>query len=364
MRTLFISVALLCFCACSFGCDTRLQMDWDFPGSDVEILFSPDAEHCQFLCTQEASCQFWAFIGPDCRVDNRHFYCFLKATASGKPERQNFKQGTTVGYSLKTCNPVPKLTLCKVYNGVDFPNVDYRTFFTADYQTCQKACTDDPFCQFFSFLDGGFNNQNVRYKCHLKYSWSVPRTPTVISDADRISGFSFDLQLSPPSRECQRTLFPNTDFSGYDVDVQQAASPEHCQVLCSAHPQCTYFSFDSNGYKCYIKNNPNEMVPRYVGGITSGLPSQTCSKPNKPEASVSTVFRGVDFPGFDLHSFPLSDAGSCEKACTLDPNCQFYSFITTSHVCYLKRIITMPAPPRVTKQANTVSGFNLRNCPA
>ncbi|XP_027893009.1 plasma kallikrein-like [Xiphophorus couchianus] len=366
MKTLFILVALLYFCAGGFGCDSGLRLNWDFPGSDIKILFSPDAEHCQFLCTQEAPCLFWAFIGPDCLVDSRHYQCFLKATSSGKPEKQNPKQGTTAGYSLKSCSPLPTPSLCKVYENVDFPGADYRTFFTVDYKACQKACTDDPFCQFFTFLNGKFSNTNVRYKCHLKYSWSVPRTPAVRALADRISGFSRKLQIIPSSQTvCQHTLFPNTDFPGYDIEVHQAGSPELCQVLCSAHPLCTYFSFVSNKFKCYLKNNPNQMVPKDASGITSGLPSRSCplrNETNPFSPSHVTTYVGVDFPYSDIRFFPLNNVESCENACTSDPSCQFYSYITSSRVCYLKRVITMPAPPRVTNLADAVSGFTLRNC--
>ncbi|XP_014905718.1 coagulation factor XI-like [Poecilia latipinna] len=365
MKTLFILVALLHFWDCSFGCNPGLLRDWDFPGSDNKILFSPDADHCQHLCTQEASCLFWAFIGPDCRVDNRHYHCFLKSTSSGSPTTQNPKQGTTAGYSLKSCNPLPTPSLSKVYEDVDFTGADYRTLFTADYQACQKACTEDPFCQFFTFINGKFSNTNIRYKCHLKYSWSVARTPAVTALADRISGFSRELQIIPSYQTaCQSTLFPNINFPGYDFEVHQAGSPELCQVLCSAHPQCTYFSFVSNEFKCYLKNNPNQMVPKDGSGITSGLPSRSCplrNERNPFSPGHLTMYKGVDFPYSDIRYFSLNDAESCENACTSDPNCQFYSFVTTSRLCYLKRVITMPAPPKVTNLANVVSGFTLRN---
>ncbi|PWA15267.1 hypothetical protein CCH79_00008396 [Gambusia affinis] len=253
MKTPFILVTLLCFCAGSFGCDSELRLEWDFPGSDINILFSPDAKHCQFLCTQEATCLFWTFIRPDCIVDDRHYNCFLKATPSGKPEKQNPKQGTTAGYSLKSCNPLPPPSLSKVYEDVNFPGADYRTFFTVDYKACQKACTDDPFCQFFSYHNGKYGEINYRYKCYLKYSWSVPRTPSVVASADRISGFSRELQIIPSSQT-----------------VRNPFSPNHV-----------------------------------------------------------TVYEGVDFPYSDLRYFSLNNAESCENACTSDPNCQFYSYVTS-----------------------------------
>lgn len=38
-------------------------------------------------------------------------------------------------------------------------------------------------------------------------------------------------------------LFPRTDIPGGDIMMLPAASPQHCQALCSAHPLCTFFSF-------------------------------------------------------------------------------------------------------------------------
>uniref|UniRef100_A0A3Q2U5Q0 Coagulation factor XI-like n=1 Tax=Fundulus heteroclitus TaxID=8078 RepID=A0A3Q2U5Q0_FUNHE len=333
-------------------------LDWDFPGSDVRVIFSPDAEHCQQLCTQESSCLFWAFIGPDSKNDNRHFHCFLKATSSGEPSRQVPKQGTTAGYSLKSCNP----DSTGLYEDVDFPGADYRSLFTADQYECQRACTDNPGCQFFSFFSGAFNQLNVRYKCNLKFSWTVPRTPIVRALSDRISGFSQRMKPESSLTECKGTLFPNVNLPGHDIEVLAAASPEQCQVLCSDHPLCTYFTYVSNGFRCYLKNNEAEMVPRTENGATSGLPARSCQLDNGTYP-ITLVYEGIDFPYSDIRFFPLDNFKSCEKSCTEDPNCQFYSYVTTSHFCYLKRVITMHAPPKVTEQANTVSGFTLRNCP-
>ena len=110
-----------------------------------------------------------------------------------------------------------------------------------------------------------------RYKCYLKYSWTVPKIPKIIRLSTRISGFSQRKQLTTPDfgfgnqtltakvilqavvyvfssysvfyTACKGGLFPNTDIPGHDVEVLPAVSPEHCQALCSAHPRCTYFSY-------------------------------------------------------------------------------------------------------------------------
>lgn len=42
---------------------------------------------------------------------------------------------------------------------------------------------------------------------------------------------------------CEGKLFPNTAIPGNNFEVLPAASPAHCQALCSTHPKCTYFSY-------------------------------------------------------------------------------------------------------------------------
>lgn len=113
---------------------------------------------------------------------------------------------------------------------------------------------------------------SYRYRCHLKYSWNIPRVPVIERKAGVTSGFSQNLLLNQHFKEgntetqnmlacrtllwmsyligfqlfftaCQNTFFANTDIPGNDLERVKAVSVEHCQVMCSAHPQCTYFSF-------------------------------------------------------------------------------------------------------------------------
>ncbi|KAL7382746.1 hypothetical protein ABVT39_027188 [Epinephelus coioides] len=314
MGTLLVAVGLLCLCGVSMSydsCRQALLRDVDFPGSDIKHVTSPDAEHCQLLCTQHPACRFFTFLRPDWTRDNRQFFCYLKASPSGQPRVQNTLHGHTSGFSLKPCNPDPKSCLRGVYHHVDFPGADFRTLFTANYEECQRECTRDPACQFFTFIKGNYRDERTRYKCYLKFSWTVPRTPTVLAKGGIVSGFSHNLPINSGHcttgnlillpkvvligattsagccracfligllvyTACQGKLFPNTDVPGHDVKVLPAASPEHCQILCSAHHHCTFFAYVSHQFNCYLKNNPHAMNPRYVGGITSGLPTRFC----------------------------------------------------------------------------------------
>lgn len=113
-----------------------------------------------------------------------------------------------------------------------------------------------------------------RYKCHLKFSWAIPRPPVVEIKAGVVSGFSYKTQISQsfdtgtqrvtekalgkhPAGDCacflivlpvcctacQGNMFSSTDIPGNNLQILLAASPEHCHTLCSAHPLCTYFSY-------------------------------------------------------------------------------------------------------------------------
>uniref|UniRef100_A0A3Q1H8P6 Apple domain-containing protein n=1 Tax=Anabas testudineus TaxID=64144 RepID=A0A3Q1H8P6_ANATE len=370
MGTHFILLGLLYLCGVGFSQDCKPQLlhNWDFPGSDIISLYSPDVEHCQYLCTQHSSCLFFTFIGPDSTIDNRLFYCFLKSTPSGQPINQGPKPGTTAGFSLRPCNPDPKPCLSKVYWNTDFTGADYRAHFTPNYEECQRVCTNDPGCQFFTFANDIYGSENIRYKCHLKFSWTIPVIPKIDVVNDIVSGFSQRYQtpqyLKP---ECKSKLFPNINYPGNDVTSLLAVSPEQCQTLCSAHPLCTYFSYTSNDFRCYLKNNPNEMVPRAASGVTSGLPARFCQPDNN---WVKKIYEDINFPSNDIRYFTAEDVHGCQRACTADPNCQYFSYHNENCTskyrmwrrCFLKRVITLPVPPRVSKAINLVSGFSLKNC--
>ncbi|XP_042361910.1 coagulation factor XI-like [Plectropomus leopardus] len=369
MGAYLILVGLLYICSLSFAqdCNQQLLENVDFPGTDITSLYSPDAEHCRQLCTEHSSCLFFTFIRADWTRDNRHFYCYLKSTSTGQPKVRTSLLGVTSGFSLKSCIHESQPCLSKVYQNVDFYGADYQALFTADYEGCQRECTQDPACQFFTFVNGVFTPEKIRYKCHLKFSWAVPRTPTVEKKAGVISGFSHNIQMSQHTNTaCQGKLFPSTDIPGSNLLALPAASPEHCQSLCSAHPSCTYFSFVSTNFNCHLKGNKNDMVMVAKLGVTSGLPAHFCQLNH---SWVKTVHDGVDFRGPSIRYEMVDDAATCQRTCTDDPNCQFYAYVTESFFdrnywrrCYLNRVITMPNPPKITKLDNVVSGFHLRNC--
>ncbi|XP_065326905.1 coagulation factor XI-like [Pelmatolapia mariae] len=313
---IFVGLLSLHSSSLSQACNPNILENMDFPGNDITFLYSPDVNHCQLLCTQHPSCLFFSFVRADWTHDDRR---------------------------------------------------DYRSLFTGDHEECQRVCTQDPACQFFAFVKDNFSNSKVRYKCHLKFSWTVPRTPVIERRAGVTSGFShITYQTQHFDKVCQRKLFPNTDIPGSDIESLPAACPEHCQTLCSTHPRCTYFTYNRNTFVCYLKENTHEIVTRADTG-TSGLPHRSCQL-NSNWARVA--HEGVDFKGSDIRYELIDDADTCQKTCTEDPHCQFYTYVDETFFdcsywrrCYLKRVITIPAPPKVIKVTNVVSGFSLKNCP-
>ncbi|CAF99456.1 unnamed protein product [Tetraodon nigroviridis] len=329
MDKYLMSAVLLSVCGLGFSqeCRKDFQNNIDFPGTDVSQIYASDAERCQELCTDHHSCLFFTFIRPDWTRDTRHFYCYLKFTASGEPKTKTPLLGVTSGYSLKPCTSEltgPYLPL--VYQNIDFLGADYRFLFTANYEDCQRVCTEDPSCRFFTFTNGDFSPEAYRYKCHLKYSWTVPRPPVIVALANVVSGFSNNLQMPFPRFDtaCEGKLFPNIDIEGNHFEEVAAVSDEHCQMLCTAHPRCTLFSFASQGFSCRLRDNLNAMEIKAKLGVTSGIPGRGC---HLSDSWARAPYPGVDFRGVDIRYTLVDNAEACQQACNDEDKCQFYTYV-------------------------------------
>ncbi|XP_019946465.2 coagulation factor XI-like [Paralichthys olivaceus] len=367
MGSCLILLGLLSICSFCFSqeCGQELFVNVDFPGTDITFLYSPDVKHCQQLCTEHPSCLFFTFIRQDWTRDNRNFYCYLKVPPSLKPKAP--LQGVTSGFSLKKCPSELQQCQSQLYQNVDFLGADYRSLFTSSDEECQRVCTQDPDCRFFTFVNGIFTPENIRYKCHLKHSWSVPRTPVIKREAGAVSGFSHNLQITQYFQPvCQGKLLLNTDVQGDNIEKLPAASAEHCQALCTDNPRCTYFSYTSDNFQCNLKGNPSEMVTRAKVGVTSGIPVHLCWM---NDSWLQVSHEGVNFQGSDIRFESIEFPDICQRTCSIDRLCQFYTYFTESYSnpdlrgrCYLKRVITAPSPTTVKKLNNVVSGFSLRSC--
>ncbi|XP_046875462.1 coagulation factor XI-like isoform X2 [Hypomesus transpacificus] len=360
----FYVVGLLALCghALSQECQPELLEKTDFQGDDIQVK-SPDAEHCQLACTQHPTCRFFTF-------NTGNSNCFLKDSSSGQPSKRVIESIAISGFALKGCDPsiqTCQRLLHKVYPNVDFLGGDFLSLFTDSHEECQRACTNQPGCQAFTFLTENFTPEQYRYKCHLKFLWTVPRPPKVRNLPEASSGFSKNLDplLLASKEACKSTIFNDTDVKGEDLEQVPAVSAEHCQHLCTSHPLCSYFSFHKILHTCYLKNNRDMMKLVAEKNMFTGMPTRHCA----PSSDwVFADYDGVDFWGNDKKFVLLDDKESCRQVCNEDPACQFYTYLSSSfndpvyrRRCYLKRIITLPLPPKVGSLPNVVSGFSL-NC--
>ncbi|XP_058853287.1 plasma kallikrein-like isoform X1 [Acipenser ruthenus] len=349
------------------GCVRDLQMGTDFPGDDVANVFAPDAEYCQLICTQHHLCQFFTFLTKDWRSDNRVFYCYLKHTTSGKPSSTRSLAAVVSGYSLKSCEEASSTCSPRVFMGVDFPGVDYKFLYTDSHSDCQTACTTDPDCQFFTYLTDTFDNPEYRQKCHLKYTKNVPSPPTINNLQNVVSGFSQrGCSAKASSTRCSSKILEGTEFPGNDIIHHPAPSAEFCRLLCTFDPRCTFFSFFSKKFECWLKHSDGGRVVKSSSAVFSGNSLRFCGTRN---ACTETVYENLDFPGYDRRYLLLDDPETCQEACTADPECQFYTYCRSSFFdpqhqrrCYLKQEVKTPVPPNITILRSAVSGFHQRDC--
>ncbi|KAG7244161.1 hypothetical protein INR49_004234 [Caranx melampygus] len=340
MQTKLILVGLLSFYSFTLSetaCQPALLPNVDFPGEDIGFKLSPDAAHCQKLCTQDAKCDFFTYTRDDFPDASSHYKCQFKASGSGVPSNIATTAGVTSGYSLKPCNPEKLVCLSKVYENLEFLGTDYRVLVTATHQHCQQVCTQDRFCRFFSFMNGSFPTASERIKV-----------------------------LENFTNACQATFFENTEINGNIFESVPAASAEICQALCSAHACCNLFSFESAKFKCHMMDNRDELITQTKSGFKSGLPVYECLMNDSwvKEKHDDIIFRGV------IVTVSIKDnATECQMACNDDRNCQFYTYLKDNFSdanrrkkCHFRRVITIPAPDTVQKKDNVVSGFSLDIC--
>uniref|UniRef100_A0A3B4DRA6 Apple domain-containing protein n=1 Tax=Pygocentrus nattereri TaxID=42514 RepID=A0A3B4DRA6_PYGNA len=349
----------------------KLLENADFPGDDVLHIYSPDVHHCQLACTQHQSCLFFTFLRPDWDKDDRKFYCFLKYTDSGVPSQVSERNGATSGFSMSK----PSVCLSSIYQDVDFPGSDYRKLPSSSYDECQKVCTRDPGCRLFSFTTGSFPFAADRKTCFLKYSWSVPIPPSITTQMGLVSGFSQSLPKAKGTikEECKEEILVNTEFPGNDFEQVPAASPQHCQILCSIHPRCTHFSFSQSKswhhMSCFLKYKPDVSKDESVKKeeVYSGFPTRNC----KPSNVWGSRFEDIDFLGADNGHVFVDNADLCEDSCTADRQCQFYTYVLPSYPnltpelrnkCHLKQVMTLPRPAKVISAKGVISGFSLKSC--
>ncbi|KAF7691290.1 hypothetical protein HF521_011587 [Silurus meridionalis] len=345
-------------------------VDLDLIGDDVLWIYSPDVQHCQLACTQHHFCSFFTFFRSDWSKDNRTFSCYLKHTTSGFPSGFAMLKGVTSGFKLMPHDYETSACLSSTYQDVDFPGSDYLQVTLNTPEDCQKQCTSDSDCQFFSYNTETFPDAETRKKCFLKFRWTVPIPSVLKKTPGLVSGFSESLYKT--IEDCKEEIFANTHYRGNDFENVSAASPEHCQFLCSAHPSCTHFTYTTSKYStepeikmhCFMKHTQNvsQLLPVREEELFSGFPTRNC-KPSNVWAT--TRYEGLHFFGHDYHDFEADSLENCQEMCTKDPDCHFYTYVLPFYrdknirkKCFLKFRWNVPIPSSLIQTSGVVSGFS------
>ncbi|XP_006882345.1 PREDICTED: coagulation factor XI-like [Elephantulus edwardii] len=175
--------------------------------------------------------------------------------------------------------------------------------------------------------------------------------------------------------DCVTKMFKDTSFQGGDVTTVFTPSAKHCQILCTHHPRCLFFTFmtDSSSedpnkwFTCVLKDSVTATLPKInMSGAISGYSFKQC--PHQISACNKDAYVNLDMKGMNYKSSITTSAQECQERCTNDIHCHFFTYATEKfpslqhrNVCLLKYSQT-GTPTKITKINNVVSGFSWKSC--
>uniref|UniRef100_A0A8V0YQZ6 Kallikrein B1 n=1 Tax=Gallus gallus TaxID=9031 RepID=A0A8V0YQZ6_CHICK len=143
-------------------CVTQIYENTYFQGGDLTTVFTPSANYCQIVCTYHPTCLFFTYLPVTWTKDPaQRFSCYLKDSDTEMLPKVKM-EGAFSGHSLKQCNI--KISACSpdVYVGLDMQGVNYDVSVADSYQQCQKRCTNDKRCHFFTYAPGTYHDASFR----------------------------------------------------------------------------------------------------------------------------------------------------------------------------------------------------------
>ncbi|XP_054422116.1 plasma kallikrein [Pteronotus mesoamericanus] len=361
------------FASVSSGCLSQLYKNIFFKGGDVTTLFSPNAQHCRAMCTFHPRCLLFSFLPGSSTNDTRkRFGCFLKDSVTGTLPRM-LQTGAVSGHSLKQCGHQISACHRDIYEGIDMRGDNFNGSKVESVEECQKRCTNNIHCKFFTYATQAFDNAEYRNTCLLKHSSTG--TPASISTLTNVvSGFS----LKPCALSeigCHMNMFQHLAFS--DVDVARAITPDAlvCRTVCTYHPGCLFFTFYTNSWPvesqrnvCLLKTSksgtPSPPTPQEH--TISGYSLLTCKR-TLPEPCHSRTY-AADFRGEELNVAFVKGASGCQETCTKMVRCQFFTYSSLPGDCRgdkcrcSLRLSADGSPTQITYGTQARSGYSLRLC--
>ncbi|XP_078534985.1 coagulation factor XI-like [Lissotriton helveticus] len=201
-------------CPPSHACDnecTDLVLDGvDFPGHDLDIVLSPDADRCQLVCNDLPLCQFFSFSNENCTDESQRFRCSLKAACTGMPSTVAATPNVQSGFSLRNVRS-HKSCSYEVYVDMDFTGNDQKVVEVSSYRECQQQCTDDNLCQMWSFVSREYAKEELHGNCYLKNVLALPSPSRILRAEDHtVSAFS--------QKKCVEYIY---ESESYEVDSEE-----------------------------------------------------------------------------------------------------------------------------------------------
>ncbi|XP_047407227.1 plasma kallikrein [Sciurus carolinensis] len=362
------------FTSVSCGCLTHLYHNTFFRGGDITALYSPDAEHCRMMCTFHPRCLLFSFLpASSTKEPEKKFGCFLKDSVTGTLPRMH-RTSAISGHSLKQCGHQISACHRDIYEGIDMRGTNFNLSKVKSVEECQKLCTNNIRCQFFTYATQKFYNAGYRNNCLLKQSPNG--TPTSIKVLDNVvSGFS----LKPCALSeigCHMDLFQQLAFS--DVDVARVVTPDAlvCRTICTYRANCLFFTFHTNEWDvesernvCFLKTSergtPSPLTLQE--NVISGHSLLSCRK-TLPEPCHKKIYSGVDFRGEELNVTITQGVTACQEMCTETVRCQFFTYSLLPEDCKGEkckcslRLSSDGSPTRITYGIQGTSGYSLRLC--
>ncbi|ELK28482.1 Plasma kallikrein [Myotis davidii] len=261
-----------------------------------------------------------------------------------------------------------------IYEGIDMRGANFNVSKVESVEECQKRCTNNIHCKFFTYARQTFHNAEYRNSCLLKHSSTG--TPTSIKVLKNVaSGFSLK-SCALSEIGCHMNMFQHTAFS--DVDVARVITPDAfvCRIICTYHPNCLFFTFYTNVWNvesqrnvCLLKTSksgtPSSPTPQE--DTVSGYSLLTCKR-TLPEPCHSKIYAGVDFGGEELSVSLVKGAKGCQETCTKMVRCQFFTYSLLPEDCQgdkckcSLRLSLDGSPTRITYGMRASSGYSLRLC--
>ncbi|XP_074848987.1 coagulation factor XI-like isoform X1 [Carettochelys insculpta] len=295
-----------------FGeCITQTYENTYFQGGDVSAVFTPNLEYCRIVCTYHPRCLLFTYLPSTwTKEPAKRFTCFLKDSDTEMLPKV-VMAGAISGHSFKHCGTLVQACSKDVHAGLDMQGTNYNITTADSYQECQKRCTNDNICQFFTYSSEAFHSADFRNLCLLQISRSgLPTAPVQRENA--MSGFSL-LNCKRSSPACHFRTYTDTNFLGDELNVTYVKGHQACQQVCTDTIRCQFFTYfpqrescnKEDKCKCYLRMSSNGSPTGIVHeeGKISGYSLRLCKRKlstvcRQPQKQHRRVVGGTDsFPG-------------------------------------------------------------------